>query len=415
MDSFFSLLAEKNKAMGSIAISKNGQVVYSNAIGYAVLNEKEMVPSTINTRYRIGSITKMFTGVIIFRLAEEKKLSLDDKLDKYFPSVKNASKISIGQLLNHRSGIHNFTADSLYLSYNQHPKTQQQLVDIIAASPADLEPDSIASYSNSNYLLLGFIAEQVTKKTYSRLVKEMITDKIDLPDTYVGGQPNIKNRECYSYSFVNGWKQETVTDMSIPGAAGAIVSTSTGLVKFIDALFAGKLVSPASLEKMKTLRDRYGMAMFGIPFYEKKGFGHNGGIDGFSSMLTYFPADSLAIAYCSNGEVYPLNDIMIGALSIYFSYPYILPSFKSITLTAAELDPYTGSYSNAQLSMKISITRENLTLIGQGTGQPSFVMEPSEKDIFKFEKAHAVFEFNPARTAFTLKQGGGEFVFTRDK
>ena len=146
MDSLFAILAEKNKAMGTVAILKNGQLIYNNSIGYAAIDPIEKIAATAKTKYRIGSITKMFTAVIIFQLIEEKKLGIDDKLDIYFSSLPNAAKITIGNLLNHHSGLHNFTEDSLYLTYNEKPKTQQEMLDIIAATPLDFEPGAKGEY-----------------------------------------------------------------------------------------------------------------------------------------------------------------------------------------------------------------------------------------------------------------------------
>jgi CubicO group peptidase (beta-lactamase class C family) len=135
--------------------------------------------------------------------------------------------------------------------------------------------------------------------------------------------------------------------MSIPGGAGAIVSTPTDLVKFIEALFSLKLVSNTSLSQMKTLTDGFGMGMFQIPFYEKRAYGHNGGIDGFASNLAYFPEEGLAIAYCTNGQAYPMNNILIGVLSIYFNKPYPIPTFNTtpVSLKTEDLDKYLGVYS----------------------------------------------------------------------
>jgi CubicO group peptidase (beta-lactamase class C family) len=417
MDSFFSILAEKNKAMGSFAISKNGKIIYSKAIGYAYTEGKDNVPATVKTKYRIGSITKMFTAVIIFQLMEEKKLSLDTRLSKYFPTVPNAATITISNLLNHRSGIHSFTDDSLYLSYNENPKTEAEMLGLIVNSTPDFEPGAKASYSNSNYVLLGYIAEKITKKLYGQLVQERIVSKLKLPDTYVGGKTNIKNNESFSYSlnFLNEWKQEPVTDMSIPGAAGSILSTPTDLIKFIEGLFAGKLVSADNLKLMSTIEDDYGMAMFEIPFYSKKALGHNGGIDGFSSILAYFPKDTVAFSYCTNGQLYPMNDITIGVLSIYFNKPYTIPTFASLALSSTDLDKYLGVYSSTEFPLKVTITKDNTTLVGQATGQAAFPMEATGKDIFKFDRAGIVMEFNPTKNELTLKQGGRTYLFTKEK
>lgn len=415
MDSLFAVLAEKNKAMGTIAISKNGQLIYSNSIGYASIDPVEKIPATAKTKYRIGSITKMFTAILIFQLIEEKKLSLDSKLDKYFPSVPNAAKISIGNLLNHHSGLHNFTDDSLYLTYNQKPKTQKEMIAIIAASPVDFEPGAKGEYSNTNFVLLGYIAENISGKTYSKLIKQRITDKLGLTDTYVGGKADAKNNESYSYSFINTWKQEPETDLTVPAGAGSIVSTPAGLVKFIEGLFAGKLISAASLEQAMKIKDRYGMGILQIPFYNRKAWGHNGGVDGFGSSLCYFREDSVAIAYCTNGQVYPMNDILIGILSIYFNMPYKIPLLNNISVSSSDLDKYLGIYSSEKIPLKITVTKENSTLIAQASGQQSFPLEATEKDIFKFDRAGVVMEFNPEKKEFILKQGGVDYLFTKDQ
>jgi len=111
LDEFFDRLAEKNKAMGSLTIAKEGNVLYARAIGYGQINGTEKKPLTAATRYRIGSVTKMFTAAMILQLVEEGKLKLTDTLDKFFPQVPNAQKITIAQILAHRSGIHDSILD----------------------------------------------------------------------------------------------------------------------------------------------------------------------------------------------------------------------------------------------------------------------------------------------------------------
>ena len=157
--------------------------------------------------------------------------------------------------------------------------------------------------------------------------------------------------------------------------------------------------------------------MFQIPFYEKSAYGHNGGIDGFASTLAYFPEDSLALAYCTNGQVYPLNNILIGVLSIYFNKQYSIPTFNTplVSLETEDLDKYLGAYSSTQIPLKITITKDNTTLIAQATGQSSFPLEATEKDKFKFDPAGIKMEFNPDKNEMTLKQGGENILFTKEK
>src|SRR5690349_772169 len=111
LNQFFDRLSEKNKAMGSLTVAKDGSVLYSRSIGYSQINAAEKKTSTAATRYRIGSVTKIFTATMIFQLVEEGKLKLTDTLDKFFPQIPNAGKITIAHILAHRSGISDLTED----------------------------------------------------------------------------------------------------------------------------------------------------------------------------------------------------------------------------------------------------------------------------------------------------------------
>ncbi len=159
LDSLFESLDENNKWMGSIAISLNGLPIYSKAIGFADLETKKK--STTLSKYRIGSISKTFTATLIFQAIEEKRLSLEDKLVKYFPTVENADKITISNLLNHRSGIYNFINSPDYRNYYTTKKSASEMVELISSYPSDFEPGTKFSYSNSNYVLLGYILEKI--------------------------------------------------------------------------------------------------------------------------------------------------------------------------------------------------------------------------------------------------------------
>ena len=203
LDQFFDALSANNKGMGSMAIAKDGNIIYSRAVGISHIGDKGYVSADAKTKYRIGSITKMFTATMIFQLVEEGKLKLDDTLDKFFPEIPNAKKITLAQMLNHHSGIHNFTDDAQhYLSYSRRPQTHEQILAIIAKTTPDFEPGAKADYSNSNYVLLGYIVEKVTKKSYKDALNERITAKINLTDTYYGGKINGANNESVSFDFI---------------------------------------------------------------------------------------------------------------------------------------------------------------------------------------------------------------------
>ena len=412
LDSLFQILDVNNRFMGSLSISENGKVTYSKTIGKADLASGKS--SDKLTKYRIGSISKMFTACLIFQAIEENKLSLTQNINRFFPKITSAKEISIGNLLNHRSGIHNFTNDTSYFNYYTASKSQKEMLEIIQASGSDFKSNSKAEYSNSNYILLSFILEKIYKKSYEELLDIKIIQPQGLKNTYFGKKLELAKNECASYRFSGKWELEKETNSSVSLGAGGIVSTTEDLLFFISNLFAGKIINTASLEQMTKLEDGYGMGIFPVPFYDKKGFGHTGGIDGFSSFLYIFPEDKISIALTSNGSRFNNNDIAIAALSDCFDKPFTLPSFYAVELTSADLDKYLGSYANPEIPIKISITKDSLSLIAQATGQPSFTLELIGKDSFEFSPAGVEIQFIPQKNLLILKQGGGEFSFKRE-
>ena len=413
-DSLLLLLEQKNKAMGSLAVMDKGKIIYARAIGNAGITPDKKV-SDEKTRYRIGSISKMFTATLVFQLIEENKLQISATLDKFFPTVRNAEKITIGNLLNHRSGIHNFTNDAAYMSYMTKTKTKSEMIGIISENAPDFEPGEKYEYSNSNYVLLGYIVEDLRKESYENVLQKYICTRAGLSDTHYGGNTDLSKNESYSFRYMGGWLKQTETDMSIPHGAGAIVSTPSDLVKFITALFDGKLVKPESLSTMKTISDGMGMGMMQIPYEKKTVYGHGGGIDGFNSILIYIPEDKLAVSYCSNGTVYAVNEILLRTLNNYYGKQEKLPEFKVYEVKPTELDKYLGVYSNPSVPIKLTISKNNDRLFGQGTGQPPFPLEGSAKDEFRFEPAGITILFKPEKNEFDLQQGGKWTTFTREE
>ncbi len=413
LDSLLTIIEANNKGMGSISIFENGEKVYENAIGYANVGEK--IGATPETKYRIGSISKTFTASIIMLLVAEDKLQLDNKLSTFFPGVPNADRISIEQLLRHKSGIYNFTSDPEYQNYLNQPMTREQMLEKVSSYESVFDPGEKTEYSNSNYVLLTLIAEKIENQDFADILTDRICTPCGLDDTYYGMEVSEERKEARSYTWNQSWQDATETDMSIPLGAGALVSNPNDLNRFLVCLFNHQLVSEAGLDQMKQLENGMGLGLFQVPFYQKKGLGHNGGIDGFQTAAYYFPQDKVAISYFSNGVVMGVNDILIGALSIYFGKDYKFPEFTpALELTSEALDQYLGVYSSASFPLKVTITKDGNKLIGQATGQPTFPLEAYESHKFRFEAAGLTLEFQPAESKMILRQGGGEHILTKE-
>ncbi|MDR6806674.1 CubicO group peptidase (beta-lactamase class C family) [Dyadobacter sp. BE34] len=413
LDRLFDSLAVHNKSMASVLLTHKGQKVYERAIGYAVVDSARTVKATPETRYRIGSITKTFTATMIMQLVEEKKLALDTHLDKYFPDIPNAGQITIEMMLRHRSGIHNFTDDEAYWKQQTQPRTHAEMLAVFGKYKPDFVPDAEAKYSNTGYILLGYIIEDVTKKSYEKNLQERILARIGLKNTSFGGKIDPARGDAYSYSFSKRWEKQVETDLSQPAGAGAIVSTPGDVLAFVNALFTGKLVLQQSLTQMTKIVDIFGIGLAPMPFYQKKGYGHTGGLDGFQTMMVYFPGDSLAGAVFSNGVDYPLNDILIAMLSAYYKVPVIIPDFNAMQVSPQEAEPYLGVYESKQIPLKVTISHKDNKLFFQPTGQPTFLLTPVKKDVFKIDAVGLTMEFRPEQKEATITQAGQAFLFTK--
>ncbi len=410
IDSLLTYLQANNKFMGQLSIREGDRVIFEKAYGFAAIDTKQKANG--QTKYKIGSISKTFTAVMIMQLIEEKKLKLDTPLAKFYPKVKNAEKITIHDLLHHRTGIADYlNADSTTVTSKNYSK--EEMLSKIEHYNSLFEPNSKYEYSNSNYYLLGSILETVTKKTYAENLENRILKKAQLQNTLLSPKVDVNNNESYSYNFLDEkWTKVNEWDMSLAFGAGDIVSSASDLTKFFNALFKGILVKKTSLEEMTKLEQSYGKGLVTFPFGERKFFGHTGGIEGFRSVIGYYPAENLAVSLIVNGDNFNRNDIMIGILSIYYKMPYQFPNLITIRVKSEILNGYSGVYSSTQLPIKITIRNKNGEMEAQGTGQNAFTLNAINENTFVFDSASIKLIFKDKQ--MTLKQGGAEYTFTKD-
>ena len=411
IDSLLNHLNEHDKFMGSLCIMQGDEVVFKQAYGYSEATKG--IRANGGTKYKIGSITKTFTAAMIMQLVDEKKILLTTKLSKFFPKIENADIITIEQLLYQRTGIRDYTtADATLTDVLGKPNMKELILKKIENYPSTFEPNSKHENSNSNYYVLGLIIEKATKKSYADNLKIRITDKLGLKNTYYTSEKkDVTKRESYSYTF-NGeyWDQIDERNNDLDFSSGGIISTPVDLTQFIRALFKGNLVSPASFELMKTLKETYGMALIRFPFGERKFFGHNGKIEGFEATMGYYQQDDMTISFISNGVNYSQNDIMLGILSIYYKSPYRFPVFE--TLNPEKIKDYVGTYASKDITLKVTIFEKNGELYAQATGQPEFPLTYASEDLFYFQAGGIEMDFS--KEGFVLKQGQKKFNYKKE-
>jgi len=411
IDSLLSYLNKNDKFMGSLCIREGENVVFNKAYGFADV-ENTIVADRL-TKYKIGSITKTFTAVMIMQLMEEKKLNLQTKLSRFYPNIPNAEKITMYDLLHHRTGIVDYiNGDSITVKNIYRFHSKDDIIQKITDYKPLFEPGTKHEYSNSNYNLLGYIIETLTKKSYAENLQTRIVKKANLVNTYFPSEKiNTAKGESYSYTY-NGtqWEKIPEWENSIAYSAGAIISTPADATRFMYALFDGKLIKPSSLEQMKEIKEGYGKAFMQFPFGERRFYGHTGGIENFRAVVGYYPTEKLGISLIVNGDNFNRNDIMIGILSIYYKMPFPFPIFTKVD--PAVLAKYTGTYASKELPLKITITEKNKELIAQATGQSAFPLTFKAEKTFIFAPAGIEMIFD--ENSFVLKQGGMRFNFTKE-
>lgn len=410
LDQLFDQLAAKNKAMGSILLVKNNELLYSRSIGFSSQVNAEKLPNSASTRYRIGSITKMFTATLILQLAEEKAIRLSDPLSKFFPQIPNASRISIEHILSHRSGIHDITTDADYRNWREQPISKEAMLAKLSAAPSDFEPGTKYAYSNMGYFLLGMIVEKICGTSYEAALKKRISSKLGLKDTYPAiGKIDPSQQESFSYRFTTEWIELPQTHASILFGAGFLISTPQDLIVFANGLFSHKLISANSLAQMTQLK----MGIDTFQFNGKTFYGHTGGLDGFGAWLAYQPEEKLVVAYCTNGKRYPVGQIITAAFNIYHNQPFDIPNFDAIAIESEILDRYTGTYTTEGAPVKFTIVRNGNQLLMQMNDQPQLLLEAINDTTFKIENAGMEISFNSAEKQMIIKRNGRERMFNK--
>ncbi|MBB4806066.1 D-alanyl-D-alanine carboxypeptidase [Chryseobacterium defluvii] len=413
LGSYLDSLFVHHKVMGSFAFAEKDQPAFLKVTGFADAAKQQK--ANMNTQYRIGSISKTFTAVLVMKAVEDKKLSTDTKLSEFYPGIENAKKITIEHLLQHRSGIHSLTDEGEFWNYYTQPQSEAQLVSIIQKYKSDFLPGIKHEYSNSNYILLGLILEKVYKKEYAQLVQDKIARSLKLTLTKVGGKINTSENQALSYQYMNGnYQPLPETDMSIPIGAGNIISTPTELLKFITGLENGKLITKTSLKQMKIFVDDYGYGLVKVPFEKYSGFGHTGGIDGFSSVLYYFPELKTAVSFVTNQSDYKSENIFSRMMEAALGRDFKMPDFKGIVLSEDELKEFAGTYSTAGMPVKFNIFIKDKTLMAQATGQSAFPLEATSKTSFKFDGAGITVDFNLGEKQFVITQNSHATTFKKE-
>jgi CubicO group peptidase (beta-lactamase class C family) len=301
MEQVIQSFVSDNHFMGSVLVARGNEIILEKGYGFANLEWE--TPNSPSTKFRLGSITKQFTAASILLLEERGKLSVSDPVKKYMPDAPAAwDKITIYNLLTHTSGIPSFTSFPDYASLEPFPTTAEQLVKRFRDKPLDFQPGEKWSYSNSGYVLLGYLIEKISGESYEKLVQENIFKPLGMKDSGYDSNSAIIPHRAAGYSpGPNGPENAGYINMTVPLSAGGLYSTTDDLLRWEQGLFGGKLLSPASLQKMTTpFKNDYACGLMVHTANGHKVIEHGGGIEGFTTALAYYPEDKLTVVVLSN-------------------------------------------------------------------------------------------------------------------
>jgi len=293
-----------------VAVGEVGKPPVVHSYGFGNLEwQAETTPDTV---FRVGSITKQFASACILLLAEQKKLTLEDRLAKYFPDYPRGDEVTIRQLLNHTSGVRSYpgpTERAIVRTGISVP----DMVKHLGGLGYDFAPGTDFAYSNSGYFLIGAIIEKASGQTFREFARDRLFQPLGLSQTEVDLNQDVVSHRATGYerdrnrpgAYVNA----VYSHMSVPGAAGALRSTAADLIKWTEALHGGRVLSEASYQEMTTMtrvpgKDAtyYGLGLWLKPERGHAVISHNGGIDGFESTLNYLPERKMTLVILSNTQ-----------------------------------------------------------------------------------------------------------------
>jgi len=414
LDALIDAYAKLYKFNGSALVAKNGVILLNKGYGYR--NATDKVANNEQTIFQLGSVTKQFTSAVILKLQEEKKLSVSDKLSKYFPGYPKGDSITIEQLLTHTSGIYNYTNDGKFMA-NEVTKSanREMMMALFKDKPLDFSPGSSWSYSNSGYSLLGYIIEAVTKKPYEQAVRKYIFTPLKMTHSGFDFTHLKSNEKAIGYFKLNDKEkvEAPIVDSSVSFSAGAIYSTIGDLYLWHKALQKNSILSREQQEKAYTpVKNRYGYGWSIDSIEGKRRVSHGGGIHGFITTIARVSEDDICIVLLSNASNTTVGEISKSIFAILYGKEYELPKERTeIKLPEEKLKEYVGEYElNKDLHVVISLKEGALVAIP--TGQKTEILYAEKEDLLFVKSQDIQLEFTRNEKkeidGFILHQGGAK-------
>jgi D-alanyl-D-alanine carboxypeptidase len=315
-------LAKTGVPSASVAIVKDGQIVYTKAYGDARLEPKTV--ATPAMRYSIGSISKQFTAAAILLLQEQGKLSLDDKVAKYVPNLTRANEVTIRQLLSHTSGYQDYWPQDYVMPMMLQPTTAQKIMDMWARKPLDFEPGSKWQYSNTNYVIAGVIIEKVARMPLLQFLQEKVFTPLGMKSVSDTDQEKLGDTDPTGYLryALGPLRPAPKEGKGWLFAAGELAMPAEDLARWDISIMDQKLLKPASYREFATdtllkngLGTHYGLGVDVNSQAGHRALSHGGEVSGFTAQNIVFPDDRAAVVVLTNQDAASASGAIAGGIA----------------------------------------------------------------------------------------------------
>jgi len=391
LDQYMQALTNVRDFSGTVLVMKQNKVLLKK--GYGMADREWNIANTVDTKFRIGSITKQFTAACILQLIEAGKLSLNDKLSKFYPDFPKGDSVTIHMLLNHTSGIASYTDQKEFMSVATLSWSKDSMISFFKNKPYNFSPGTKWAYNNSGYFLLGCIIEKVSGQSYNDYLQQHIIDKLTMKNSGTDRLDSVLAFRARGYSK-KGKKTVNADHISMdwPFSAGVLYSTVDDLYKWDRSLYGNAILTDASRKKMFTPgKSNYGYGIIIDSLENHPRIWHNGGIPGFSANISRFVNDDICTIVFSNNES-NTDFVAIALADILFDVPVEIPYIhKEVKINPDILDRYVGKYS---AGLTLELIKKNGKLWRHRDGTPDIELKPeSETKFFYGDETDRQLEF----------------------
>jgi len=408
VDELLNAHMKNERFNGAVLIAKKGKILVGK--GYGMANFEHNAPVTPQTKFRLASNSKQFTAMAIMQLHERGMLNVNDTVSKYLPDYPKGDQFTIHHLLTHTSGIPELLSFPEFRQRITLPATPEQIIAHFKDKPFDFPPGDRYRYSNSGYILLGYLVEKISGKSYDQFLRENIFQPLGMKNSGSDTHRELLSNRASGYAMTDdGLVNADFIDMTNPVGGGSLYSTIEDMYLWDRALYTEKLVKRGTLDKIFTpFKDNYAYGWHVESLFNRKLINHTGGIQGFRALIQRFEDEDVCIIVLSNLESADRQAMTRDLAAIVFGEKYEVPKVRVL----AKVDPrffdaYVGQYKFP--TSTVTISKEGDRLIWQGNFRARLFPESPTKFYMRARPITVTFKKNDRGevTEVVLDQGPG--------